>query len=95
MPTPTKSPTNLHIFYMYGQPLGVECPSCRCRTLAFADRDLDAFRADMRELRTLRFVCSSCDSRDWTGWLFVDATEREAWREGLVMSPIGPGGPTF
>jgi len=49
----------------------------------------------MRELRTLRFVCSSCSSRDWAGWLFVNDAERDAWLEGLVVSPVDGSRPTF
>lgn len=78
MPTPMKSSYNLHTIYMYGHALGVECKGCSHRALAFAGRDLDDFRANMRELRTLRFVCSKCNSREWVGWLFVNATERDA-----------------
>jgi hypothetical protein len=29
------------------------------------------------------------------GWLFVDATERDAWLEGLVVSPVDGSRPTF
>ena len=47
----------------------------------------------MRELRTLRFTCSSCGSRDWSGWLFVNATGRDAWLEGLVVFPQFPPPP--
>jgi hypothetical protein len=95
MPTPLKSSYNLHTVYIYSQPLGVECSSCGRRGLAFANRDLNGFKGDMRELRTLRFKCSACGSGDWRGWLFVDATERDAWLEGLVVSPVDGSRPTF
>ena len=95
MPTPMKSSNNLHTVYVYSQPLGVECKGCAHRALAFTDRDLDGFRADMRELRTLRFVCSKCGSREWAGWLFVDTTERDAWLEGLAVSTVDGGRPNF
>ncbi|MBN9089155.1 MAG: hypothetical protein J0J01_19795 [Reyranella sp.] len=90
-----KSSNNLHAIYVYGQPLGVECKGCGRRALDFADRDLDGFRADMRELRTLRFVCSKCGSREWAGWLFINATERDAWIEGLIVSPVDRSRPAF
>jgi hypothetical protein len=61
--------------------------------LAFGDR-LDDFKGNMRELRTLRFTCSACGSRDWRGWLFI-ANEAEAWIEGLTVSLMGGDGPTF
>lgn len=97
MPTPIdragRTP-NLHTVYMHGQPLGVECRSCGHRALAFADK-IDECRADMTELRDLRFKCSACGSRDWRGWLFFKTAEAEAWLEGLVVSPIGDGRPGF
>ncbi len=94
MPTPMKSSNNLHSIWSYGQPLGVECKGCAHRAVAFADK-IDEFKGNMRELRTLRFVCSSCGSREWSGWLFVNATERDAWLEGLFVSPIDGGRPSF
>ena len=94
MPTPVESSNNLHTVYMYGQPLGVECNGCGRRALAFADR-VNGFKGNMRELRTLRFLCSKCGSREWAGWLFVNAMERDAWLEGLVVSPVDGSLPTF
>jgi hypothetical protein len=59
MPTPMKSSNNLHSVYVYGQPLGVECKGCGHRALTLTD-GIDDFRGNMRELRALRFTCSSC-----------------------------------
>lgn len=85
---------NLHTLYMHGQPLGVECQSCGHRALAFADK-LDQCKGDMTELRPLRFKCQSCGSRDWRGWLFTRTADTEAWLEGLVVSPVDGGRPSF
>jgi len=93
MPTPVTGKHNLHSLYGYSRPLGVECTACGHRALAFGGR-LDDFKGNMRELRTLRFTCSACGSRAWRGWLFV-GNEAEAWLEGLTVSPVGGGGPTF
>jgi hypothetical protein len=49
----------------------------------------------MRELRTLRFKCTACGAYDWTGWLFVTAAEAQAWLQGLVVSPMDGGRPSF
>ncbi len=89
-----KSSINLHTVYKYGQPVDVEYKGCAHRAVAFADK-IDDFKGNMRELRALRFVCSKCGSREWTGWLFVDATERNAWLEGLVVSSVDGSRPTF
>ena len=94
MPTPMKSSHNLHSVWGYGQPLGVECKACGHRAVAFADR-IDDFKGNMRELRTLRFTCLGCGSREWAGWLFVNAAERDAWLEGLVVSSVDGSRPTF
>lgn len=66
----------------------------RTARASLADR-IDDFKGSMRELRTLRFTCSKCGSRDWAGWLFVNAAERDARLEGLVVSPIDGSRPTF
>jgi DNA-directed RNA polymerase subunit RPC12/RpoP len=78
---------NLHSVYMHGQPLGVECKGCGHRALAFADK-VDQLKGDMTELRTLRFVCQACGSRDWRGWLFIDAGETAAFL-ATSASPAG------
>ena len=65
-----------------------------CASVAFAGRT-DNFKGDMKELRDLRFKCSTCGSRDWKGWLFATVMERAAWLEGLTVSPMGGGGPSF
>jgi hypothetical protein len=88
MPTPVTTSNNLHTVAMYGQPLGVECRGCGRRALAFAGK-VDALRGSMRELRTLRFVCSSCRSRDWQGWLLLDDADRVRFLGHL------PPGPSF
>jgi hypothetical protein len=69
---------NLHTVYGYGQPLGVECRACGHRALAFADQ-VEELRANMTELHTLRFVCQACGSRDWAGWLLVNANDTAAF----------------
>lgn len=94
MPTPLKPTYNLHTLYMYRHGLGVECSSCRRRAVALADK-VDDFKGDMRELRDLRFKCTACGSHDWTGCLFVTDAEQEAWLEGLVVSPMDGGRPSF
>ena len=63
MPTPMKSSSNLHSIRGYGQPLGVERRGGGRRALALADK-IDDLKGNMRELRTLRFTCSSCGSRE-------------------------------
>lgn len=52
MPTQVQGTNNLHTIYVYRQPLGVECRGCGHRGIVFADRSLDGFQANMRELRT-------------------------------------------
>ena len=82
MPTPIDGqrgrPYNLHSIWSYGQPLGVECRGCGHRALAFADR-VETFKGDMTELRTLRFKCQACGSRDWAGWLLGNPADRDAF----------------
>ena len=87
MPTPVTG-HNLHSVWSYSQPLGVECRSCSHRACAFAGQ-VEDLRGNMRELRTLRFVCSRCGSTDWQGWLLRDDDDRR-----LFLSQ-GTAGPTF
>jgi hypothetical protein len=35
------------------------------------------------------------DARDWQATVFIRAGQAEAWLEGLTMSPMAGGGPTF
>jgi hypothetical protein len=84
---------NFHSIYMSGHPLGVECRGCGRRALAFRDKTEEdphkSGRADMTLLRTLKFVCSACGSREWAGWLFVKREEADAFVGATV------GGPAF
>lgn len=43
---------------------------------------VEELRANMTELRSLRFVCSKCGSRVWRGWLLFTAEETTEFREG-------------
>ena len=86
-----KSSHNLHSVWSYGHPLG-KCRGCGHRALSLAAK-IDDLRGNMRELRALRSTCPSCGSRDWSGWPFVNATERDAWPEGLVVFPQFPPPP--
>jgi hypothetical protein len=49
----------------------------------------------MTELRSLRLVCQSCGSRERETTVFLRAGEAEAWLEGLTLSPMGGGRPSF
>ena len=92
---PAGQPPNLHSLYMRGMhPLGVECLGCHRRVLVPADR-FGTCKGDMRAIDSLRLVCSSCGARDWQSTVFNAAGEAEAWLEGLVVSPMDGGGPTF
>jgi hypothetical protein len=86
--TRVTSSHNLHTLAVDGMlPLGVEC-GCGRRALVDARR-LDAFAGNMRSLRSLRFVCQACGSRDWMGWLFTNRDEVDAF----LRPPSGR--PTF
>jgi hypothetical protein len=52
-------------------------------------------KGDMREIHSLRLVCSSCGVRDWEAKVFLRAGQAEAWLEGLTVSPMDGGGPIF
>jgi hypothetical protein len=94
MPTPVTHTSNLHTVAVYQQPLGVEC-ECGRRVLVDMAR-LGAHKGNMRLISSLRFVCSSCGSRKWTAWLFVDREEAGGWL--MAAGPIvskGGGQPTF
>jgi hypothetical protein len=75
-------------------PLGVECLGCKRRALVPAER-FGGCKGGMTELRSLRFVCQLCGSRDRETKIFLRVGEAEAWLEGLTVSPIGGGGPAF
>jgi hypothetical protein len=94
MPTPIDHDHKLHSLYMHEQPLGVECTACGRRATAFAGQS-ESFKGDMTVLRSLRFKCTACGGRTWTGWLFA-AGEAEAWIEGqLVVSKVDGSRPRF
>jgi hypothetical protein len=96
MPTPLKSGHNLHSLYMHDMhPLGVVCKAC-CRKVLVEAGKIGAEKGRMKELRTLRFVCSACGSRDWRGWLFVSAFDAACFLEGQEVRSIVDGSrPTF
>jgi hypothetical protein len=95
MPALVTGVNNLHTVYVHGQPLGVECTGCGHRALAY-EGEVEDLKGNMRELRRLGFVCSKCGSRAWRGWLFLNAEETAAFREGrLTVSPMDGGRPTF
>jgi DNA-directed RNA polymerase subunit RPC12/RpoP len=86
---------NLRSLYMSGMyPLGVECRGCGHKALVPAER-FGGCKGDMTELRSLRLVCQSCGSRERETTVFLRAGEAEAWLEGLSLSPMGGGGPSF
>jgi len=88
-------PPNLHSPYMSGMyPLGVECLGCTRRAFVPAER-FGVCKGDMRQIHNLRLVCSSCGARDWEAKVFLRAGQSEAWLEGLVVSPMDGGRPTF
>ena len=92
---PAGSPDNLHTLYMSGMnPLGVECLGCGRKALIPAER-FGGCRGDMREIPSLRLVCSACGARDWQHRIFRREGGAEAWLEGATLSPMDGGRPTF
>lgn len=87
-PQPIDTGHNLHSLAMRGHPLGVECRGCGRRALALADR-VETGRGNMKLLQDLKFVCSACGSREWSGWLFVKQAEVDAFLGNTA------GGPAF
>lgn len=76
---------NLHTLDCYGGPLGVEC---RCgRKAIVSGAALGAHSGNMRELRTLRFVCRECGSRDWTGYIFSPREDALGWVQAICQRP--------
>ncbi|MGQ3300742.1 hypothetical protein [Reyranella sp.] len=71
---------NLHTLVCYGGPLGVEC-TCGRRAVVSCEA-LGAHSGNMKLLRSLRFVCRECGSRDWTGWIFTPQDDALAWARG-------------
>lgn len=53
---------NLHTLWMSDYPLGVYCAHCGHRSVLSQEK-AGAMRADMTELRTLKFRCESCKRR--------------------------------
>jgi hypothetical protein len=88
-------PPNLHGLRIDGMyPLGVECRGCGRKALVPANR-FGGCKGDMTELRKLRFVCQSCGSRECETKVFLSAGKAEAWLEGLIVSRVDGGRPTF
>lgn len=72
---------NLHTLDCYGGPLGVEC-ACGRRAIVPAAA-LGAHSGNMREIRSLLFVCRECGSRQWTGFLFGPDEDWLAWARSM------------
>jgi len=73
MSTAVDARSNGHSAKTYGNPLGIECESCKRRALVPLDR-LGQLDSNMRPLRGWPFKCSACGSREVAPWLFpVDA----------------------
>lgn len=68
---------NLHTLDSSGGPLGVEC---RCGRRAIVSGEaLGARPGNMREIRSLPFVCRECGSREWTGFIFSRQDDALGW----------------
>lgn len=68
---------NLHTLDSYGGPLGVEC---RCGRRALVPPEaLGARPGNMREIRSLAFVCRECGSRQWRGVIFDRRDDALGW----------------
>lgn len=68
---------NLHTLHGYGGPLGVEC---RCGRRALVPPEaLGARAGNMREIRSLKFVCRECGSREWRGFIFGRHDDALGW----------------
>jgi hypothetical protein len=79
MPTKVTGIQNLHTLAGTApHPLGVACEKCDHRRL-IDQRRLDAHSGNMRELSTLKFVCTACDGRQFSMWLFHSAEDAEAF----------------
>ena len=79
-----RSPENLHTLFHSGHPLGVICtkPGCGHRSTITAAH-IGASDGSMRELRSLRFCCSRCGSRDHVAmYLFSSQAEVERFLYG-------------
>lgn len=86
MPSPIDSGHNFHTLYMRGLPLGVECRGCGRRALTLADQ-VEEGQGNMKLLQDLRFICSACGSREWSGWLFVDRADVDAFLGNTADGP--------
>ena len=78
MATPVTGREDGHIANSYGNPLGIECKTCRWRALVALDRpgNLDG---NIRPLRDWPFKCSACGSREVALWLFAKRAEADGW----------------
>lgn len=76
---------NLHTLHCYGGPLGVEC---RCgRRAVVPATALDAHAGNMRQIRSLPFVCQECGAREWTGFLFGPREDWLTWARSMPERP--------
>ncbi len=72
---------NLHTLYGTGLPLGVLCTKCGNRR-AIDGATLGAFDGNMRQLRSLRFRCTSCSAREVALYLFSKTSEVDEFLHG-------------
>lgn len=68
---------NLHTLDSYGGPLGIEC-HCGRRGIV-SGKALGAHAGNMREIRSLPFVCRECGSRRWRGFIFTPEEDALRW----------------
>lgn len=74
---PVKPTDSLHTLYVNGGFLCIECKICEHRGSKHFD---DSFtKGRMEQLRSLKFGCSSCRSKDVELFLARDAVEATAW----------------
>jgi len=83
--TPTD---NLHALVGYGGPLGIEC-QCGRRGLISGEA-LGAHSGNMKAIRSLRFVCRECGSRDWTGYIFSPDEDALGWARAASSASPAP-----
>jgi len=70
---------NLHTLDSHGGPLGI---ACRCGRRGLISGEALGARGNMKGIRSLRFVCRECGSRDWTGYLFHRDEDALGWARG-------------
>ncbi len=79
-----RSPENLHTLYHSSHPLGVICTKAGCgHRSTISAAHLGASDESMRELRSLKFRCTRCGSREHVAmYLFGSQTEVERFLYG-------------